>query len=178
MLVIMAGLPATGKSRLARALAEATGGAVLDKDLIRAALFAPADVEYSAAQDDFIMDLMLQTARYLIEKDNARIVFLDGRTFSRAYQRNRAFEFAKALPTPWRVIECVCSEASARERLRLAALDRAHPAANRTIELWETVRNAFEGIADEKTVIGTDRPFGECVRAGRDAICPMAEEKP
>ena len=40
MIVIMAGLPGTGKSTLARALAQRLAGAVLDKDEIRAALFA------------------------------------------------------------------------------------------------------------------------------------------
>ena len=79
MLVILAGLPGTGKSTLARALAGRIGGAVLDKDIIRRALFAPEDIEYTAAQDDFVMDLMLQTARYLFEKNPARVVFLDGR---------------------------------------------------------------------------------------------------
>ena len=44
MIVIMAGLPGTGKSTLAQALAQRLPGAVLDKDAIRAALFEPAHV--------------------------------------------------------------------------------------------------------------------------------------
>ena len=68
MIVIMAGLPGTGKSTLARALAQRLPGAVLDKDAIRAALFQPAYVEYSPAQDDFCQEIMLQTAAYLLAK--------------------------------------------------------------------------------------------------------------
>src|SRR5947209_2269421 len=46
MLIAMAGLPGTGKSTLARQMARALSGVVLDKDVIRAALFPPALVEY------------------------------------------------------------------------------------------------------------------------------------
>jgi len=69
MIVIMAGLPGTGKSTLARALAQRLPGTVLDKDAIRAALFQPPHVEYSLAQDDFCQEIMLQTAAYLLAKD-------------------------------------------------------------------------------------------------------------
>ena len=169
MLVIIAGLPGAGKSTLARALAERVGGAVVDKDPIRAALFAPGDIEYSASQDDFVMELMLQTAAYLLRKDSSRMVFLDGRTFSQAYQRRRAMEFALDLGTPWRVIECVCSEASAKKRLEEDARTRRHPAANRTWELYERVRASFEAIQEPKIMIDTDRDLessiDEAVRA-------------
>jgi len=167
MLIIMAGLPASGKSMLARALADRLAGAVLDKDAIRAALFQAGDVEYSAAQDDLIMDLMLQAARFLLQKDPARIVFLDGRTFSHAYQRQRAIDFAETLPTPWSIIECVCSEASARERLRASG---DHPAANRTFALWQNVRATFEPIPPPKLLIDTDQPLDDCLSKALQAI--------
>jgi predicted kinase len=170
MLVIMAGLPASGKTTLARALARAAGGVVLDKDAIRPALFPAEDIEYSAAQDDFVMELMLRTARYLLEKNAARVVFLDGRTFSRAYQRQRAIDFAEAFGTPWRIIECVCSEASAHARLTEDLSAGRHPAANRTFELWASVRDSFEPIPAPKVVIDTDRPFEECLQEARTRL--------
>ena len=170
MLVIMAGLPASGKTTLARALARAVAGAVLDKDVIRPALFPAEDIEYSAVQDDFVMDQMLQTARYLLERNAARIVFLDGRTFSRAYQRQRVIDFAQALGTPWLIIECTCSETSAGARLRADLCEGRHPAANRNFELWESVRASFEPIGAPKVVIDTDRALEECLRPGLEAI--------
>ena len=62
MLILMAGLPGTGKSTLSRALATDLGGIVIDKDQIRAALFSPPDIEYSTEQDDFCMAVMLKVA--------------------------------------------------------------------------------------------------------------------
>src|SRR5215471_13290951 len=83
MIVIMAGLPGTGKSAIARSLAQRLPGAILDKDLIRAALFGPDYVEYSLSQDDFCQEIMLQTAAYLVGSNLSLCVLLDGRTFSR-----------------------------------------------------------------------------------------------
>src|SRR6476661_2834070 len=124
MLILMAGLPGTGKSTLSRALAADLRGTVINKDQVRAALFSPSDIEYSTEQDDFCMAVMLKVAGYIFRKDPARIVFLDGRTFSRAYQPKRASGYAEALGQPWRILECVCSEQNARQRL---ATDSAHP---------------------------------------------------
>src|SRR5450432_4358720 len=151
MLILMAGLPGSGKSALSRALAAELGGTVLDKDAIRAALFSPADIEYSTEQDDFCMGIMLKVAGYLFRKDPSRRIFLDGRTFSRTYQLARASGFAEALSQPWRILECVCSEETARQRLA----DSDHVAANRDFNLYLQVKARFEEILLPKTIIDT-----------------------
>ena len=101
MIVIMAGLPGTGKSTLAQALALRLPGAVLDKDAIRASLFEPPYIEYSLSQDDFCGEVMLQTAAYLLSKHAELKVLLDGRTFSRRYQPDRVIEFSAQVKTTW-----------------------------------------------------------------------------
>jgi len=75
MIVLMAGLPGTGKSTLARELVHRTQGALLSKDEIRAALFSPADIEYSVKQDDFVMEVMLGAARFLLQTTPTRKSF-------------------------------------------------------------------------------------------------------
>ena len=163
MIVLMAGLPGTGKSTLARALAQRLPGAVLDKDPIRAALFQPPYVEYSPAQDDFCQEIMLQTAAYLLAKDAGLHVLLDGRTFSRRYQRERVIEFCLRAGTALATLECVCAEQTALRRLAEALAQHTHPAANRTPELYRRLREAWEPIDSPKLVIDTDANLDSCV---------------
>jgi predicted kinase len=130
MIVLMAGLPGTGKSTLARALASRLDGSVLSKDEIRHAIFSPAEVEYSTAQDDFVMQVMLEAAAWILKKKAGRTVFLDGRTFSRRYQIDQVIAVAGDLKQPWTILECVCSEESARSRIELQVATGEHPAGN------------------------------------------------
>jgi adenylylsulfate kinase len=167
MLILMAGLPGTGKSRLSSALAAELGGTVIDKDRVRAALFDPGDIEYSTEQDEFCMRVMLKVAGYIFRKDTSRRIFLDGRTFSQRYQLDRATEYAKAIGQPWRILECVCSDETARKRL---AEDRAHVAANRDFQLYLQIKARFEEIASPKTVIDTDQPLEACVQLAKSAL--------
>jgi len=167
MLILMAGLPGTGKSTLSRALAAELGGTVISKDEIRAVLFEPKDIEYSTEQDEFVMRIMLKTAGYLLRKHPERHVFLDGRTFSRAYQLKRATGYAEAIGQPWRILECLCSEASSRKRLES---DRTHVAANRDFNLYLEVKARFEEITLPKSVIDTDEPLSACIEKAKSAL--------
>jgi predicted kinase len=162
MVVILAGLPGTGKSTVAHSLAERLPGAVLDKDIIRAALFTPAQVEYSLAQDDFCLEIMLQAAAYLLGRNLSSYVVLDGRTFSRRYQLKSVLDFCAQLKTRWAILECVCSEQTALARLKKAAVQRIHPASNRTPDLYHQIRKAWEPIDHPKLVIDTESSLDSC----------------
>ena len=167
MLILMAGLPGSGKSTLSRALAQALNGTVLDKDEIRAALFPSTDIEYSTEQNDFCMAIQLKVAGYIFRKYPARYIFLDGRPFSRAYQLKRATGYAEAIGQPWKLLECVCSDETARVRL---AGDQTHRAANRNYKLYLAVKTRFEEITLSKTVIDTEQPLEQCLRLATAAL--------
>ena len=170
MIILMAGLPASGKSTLCRELALRLDGTVLDKDKIRAALFSPSEIEYSIEQDDFCMKIVLETATYVLRRNPSRFVFVDGRPFSRAYQIEQALEVATDLKQEWRILECRCSEETARKRLAEQGTSGEHPAANRDYELYVKVKSLFEEIRMTKVVIDTDQPVDVCVQRSLKAL--------
>lgn len=163
MIVAMAGLPGTGKSAIASRLRQELPAAVLDKDRIRAALFAPEQIEYSTAQDDFCLEIMLTTAAYLLTRDRAQHVILDGRTFSRQYQIARLDRFAAEHNVLLKIIQCVCSDEVARQRLTQDVADGTHLAGNRDFSLYLTIKAHFEPIREPKLVVDTDNDLTTCV---------------
>lgn len=157
----MAGLPGTGKSALANSLAAKTSGVVLDKDQIRAVLFSPAEIEYSAAQDDFCVQVALNTATYILHKHPEKFVFIDGRPFSRRGQIDVVVQAAEKLGQQWRILECVCREEVARKRLEAQSAE--HIAADRNYALYLKIKAIWEPITLPKTLIDTGQPLEQCV---------------
>ena len=115
--VLFAGLPGTGKSTLARALAERMDAVVLDKDRVRGALFPGALTDYSAEQDQVCMRAMLEAAAYLTERRRVEYIFFDGRTFSTRAQIEEVLLAAEQAGARWRILHVTCADAVAEERL-------------------------------------------------------------
>lgn len=170
MLIALAGLPGTGKSALAQRLARALPAIVLDKDAVRAALFPLQEIEYSTTQDDFCLSIMLQVAGYILHKNPTKYIFLDGRPFSRRYQIATVVTAARELSTELKIIECVCSDATAKRRLEHDIRHETHVARNRDYALYLSMKAHFEPIVESKVVIDTDDDLESCARRCLDSI--------
>ena len=164
LLVVLAGLPGTGKSTLARRLAEELDAVHLDKDRVRSALFG-GHVEYSREQDDFCCELLYRTARWLSTRGERSFAVLDGRTFSRRDQVEALEASLHAAEIEIRFVRCTSRPEVARDRIARDAQGGRHPAADRTPELFDRLRAAEEPLDRPHFELDTsDGLDGELVR--------------
>jgi predicted kinase len=154
-ILALAGLPGTGKSRVAAELSGLLGAPVLDKDRVRAELFGPA-VDASSAQDEAAMTAIRARVAELA-RAGARDVILDGRTYTRRIHVDELRELARRIGAELVLVECVCDPGIARERIARDLREGSHPAPNRTPELHDELRSVAEPIVGAKIVIDTGR---------------------
>jgi predicted kinase len=170
-LVALAGLPGTGKTTLARALAPALDAALLDKDRVRAALFAPEDIEYSREQDDLCARALHAAAELIVRRGQRRWVVLDGRTYTRRQTVEELVDFAARLGAPLHWVECACADDEARRRLDRDAATGAHLAANRGIALYVRLKAEADPLVVPRLTLQTDAvPLLEQVRQVLDYV--------
>ena len=156
-LVAFAGLPGTGKSSVARALAARLGAPLFDKDRVREALFGPRHVAYSRAQDDLVVRCLLAAAEQLFASGAAELALLDGRTFARHEQVDELVRWARERAVELAWIECRCPSETARARLASDACDGRHPALDRGPALHDRLRAEAEPLDVHALVLDTER---------------------
>ena len=159
--VIMAGLPGTGKTALAEALAKRLGGIVLSKDKVRAALFPAGAINYSSGQNDFCMSVVLMAAQRIATEHTVPFIFLDGRTFSRSQHVKQVAEAARLVGAGLSILLLQCQENVALERIKED--QGRHPAKNRDPLLYFLVKSYFDPIRLPRLEVDTSRPLEECV---------------
>lgn len=159
MLVVMAGLPGVGKSALARRLAHRLPGLCLNKDLIRAAVFAPDEIRYDKTQDDACFAAMLRAAEQILAYQRDCWLILDGRTFAQGSDLLLVMEMARRVSDQLHAIACHCSDETAKRRL---ATNRHHQAANRSFELYLALKARRSPLPTPALSVDTEMPLDQC----------------
>jgi predicted kinase len=153
----MAGLPGTGKSAIAAELEKSLHATVLGKDEIRAQLFPRDTVNFSREQDDLCMEVIFLIARYLLRINPEQNIIIDGRTFTRSYQIEHLLSRADLLKAKPVIIECVCDDVVAKQRLDDDLHAGTHPAGNRTYKLYQELKEKADPIRAARLVIDTGK---------------------
>jgi aminoglycoside phosphotransferase family enzyme/predicted kinase len=153
-LLLMCGLPACGKSTLARRLAAALDGTVLRSDVLRKRLAglpptSRATADYGTglyAADHTERTYRLLGRRALDALRRGRVVVADA-TFSRAAWRRRLLDVATRLGYPALVVHMSCPEEVARERLAARA-QQPQEVSDADVDVYARAVETFE-VPDE-----------------------------
>jgi aminoglycoside phosphotransferase family enzyme/predicted kinase len=149
-IIAVAGLSGTGKTSVARAIAEELGLRVISSDAVRKSLFQSGKQSsrygegiYNAEASRLTYQKLMEEGRTFFNKDKG--VILDA-TFQRAQDRSLVREMAAANGAKWRLIECQSPPDLIHERL-----DRRDTLKDGLSDAtWETYlhqRNQFEPVS-------------------------------
>lgn len=137
-LMIVCGLPGSGKSTAARILTDRTGSILLRSDLIRKELFPSP--EYTSAERESVYVEMFDQAGDWLSKNNS--VILDA-TFSKQRHREVAARLARQFHVDFLIIEITCTDArKIADRLG----SRTNDISSADIEVYQREKNMFEPI--------------------------------
>ncbi len=185
LLVAVMGLPASGKTTLARALAGRLGLVHLSSDVIRKELAGLRPTEhveeafgkglYGATMTRLTYAALLRRAGRWLRRDQS--VVLDA-TFGRPTHRAALIQLARRSRARLVVLHCRADEALLRARLATHTTDPASVSDARP-ELWPALRAAFtEPVELPNTVVlDTALPLTDTVRRALEAVrgsCPTA----
>lgn len=162
MIVALGGRPWTGKTTLAKALATAMSGVLLDKAALQRVLF-PRRAPASPEQSDRVYEFLLQAAVWHLETTPKGVVVLDGRPLTRTREVLALRRFACGVDQPLRIIECICPDEVAVDRARANLASSTEPL---------TVVNEVpaEPIPDPKIVIDTSLPVDHCLASALEYL--------
>ena len=183
LLVLVGGLPASGKSVLARQLAARLAAVALHTDVVRKqrAGLAPTERPQGAARAALYAP-DATAATYQAVLDAARdwlargfSVVLDG-TYRRAADRRAVVALATTQGVPWLAVECRCPPQVARERLAARAAtpyevsDADWAVYEQQVREWEPWT---ELPAGHYLVVDTTEPLASSVRRGLQAVAAL-----
>ncbi len=167
---VICGMPASGKSTIAKELAKTLGVKVFRSDVIRKELFGLQPYEqmdvpfekgiYSQRASSLTYGKLLLLAQEEIEKGYS--VILDA-TYSSWHQRSEVLRVAKDLDTNLMFVECICPEAVLKDRLiRREATSSVSDARLRHFEEIKARFEPLNEVRDEMHIgVDTEKPLEE-----------------
>lgn len=156
MLIIVCGLPGSGKTTLARALARKYSAVHLSSDIVRKKIVAAPT--YSAEEKRRVYDEFAAHAERLLAK--GKDVVADA-TFYRREQRMRMVRLATAAGTRSYIVLCVLPDRETEERL---AGKGPRGKSDADYGVYTRMKRQFEPVSGSHVHVDTTLPLKEQVR--------------
>lgn len=167
MLVVVCGLPGTGKSTVSRRVADRLDGRLLRTDVVRKELFPNPD--YTSDESSAVYAEILERTREAVAAgDN---IVLDG-TFRRAAIRRRVVGVAIDANVPYRLVRVVCDEPVVRERIAT----RVDDVSDADFRVYELLKAEFEPIEGNHTVVDNSGSLAATTARVDELFAPVAPE--
>lgn len=148
MIIIICGLPGTGKTFLADTLSKQINAVVLSTDKIRKELLYKP--KYTLWERSLIYDVMFLLAKYL---NSAGInCILDG-TFNQQRSRDEVIKKLNLKKKDLFIIECTCPENIIMSRLR----DRKNDFSDANASIYFKMKKIYEKVVENHLTIDTSK---------------------
>lgn len=157
MLIVVCGLPGTGKSTVANVIAKKVKGIVVNTDVIRKKLFLRPT--YERWEKALVYKVMFLVADYLLKIK--RVCILDA-VFPRKSQRKTAKEIAEKNNTKIYFVECVCNEDVIKERMKRRFKRKEVSDAN--FEIYLKLKKEWEPIKFKHFIVDTTHGSREAAK--------------
>jgi predicted kinase len=144
--VLLAGLPGAGKTTLARRLAPAIGGTVLNRDDMRDAVFPAEFLDYSVEQNAIATETLFEVVAYLLERPRPRYLIVDGKPFARRSEIERLREIVEQRRARLMIVHCDPAPAVIDARLSRDLANPTNVRAERNPAKAARIRQEFEPI--------------------------------
>ncbi|MBW2117408.1 MAG: ATP-binding protein [Deltaproteobacteria bacterium] len=158
-LILLAGLPGTGKTTVAKEFARQTQALHFDIDEVKRVVVPADEVTEDIDPPEYRFKYYAETIRRLPElfaKTSAQTVILD-ETFHLRNFRDFWNESARALNIRVHWIEVVCDEEIVKERLSIGKNRGNHILGNKAIPMYLLFKEAFEPMKAPYEVVDTSK---------------------
>lgn len=146
MIIVICGLPGTGKTTIAKKLAPTIDAIVLSTDKIRKEIIP--NLTYRREERELIFNVMVLLAKYL--HSSGKSCILDA-TFNREFSRNQVKNDLKVSENQFFIVECTCPEKIILSRLE----NRKNDYSDADASVYWQMKKIYEPVTSNHITIDT-----------------------